>query len=94
MRAVFKQELMKNVNLDTKLELFSNYAENPQNVDVLWEVLIAMKVNKFLTASIATTLIYDDDVDILLGYNPDGTAIAGPRTQFKEVLQVGLTYSF
>jgi len=28
---------MKNVAFTTKLDLFSNYAENPQNIDVNWE---------------------------------------------------------
>lgn len=93
-RTVYKQNIMKNVDLETKLELFTNYVENPQNIDVNWEVLLAMKVNKFITASISTQLVYDDDVDILLGTDDNGDAIVGPRVQFKEVLQVGLTLSF
>ena len=95
LRALFKKDIMKNVNLQSKLELFSNYAENPTNIDVNWEVLISMKVNKFISATISTQLLYDDDIDIAVDNNNDGIIDAeGPRTQFKEVLGVGLSYKF
>ena len=95
LRAFFNKDIMKNVNLQTKLELFSNYAETPENIDVNWEVLIAMKVNKYISATISTQLLYDDDIDIAVDNNNDGLIDAiGPRTQFKEVLGVGLSYKF
>jgi hypothetical protein len=94
-RAFFKKDLMTNVNLQSKLELFSNYAESPENIDVNWEVLIAMEVNKYISATISTQLIYDDDIDIAVDNNNDGNLDAlGPRAQFKEVLGVGLSYKF
>ena len=49
-----------------------------------------MKVNKYLSASINTTLKYDDDVKIT---HEDGT-IGGPKVQFKEMIGVGLAYNF
>ena len=86
---------MKNVNLQTKLELFTNYTEEPTHVDVNWEVLIAMKVNKFISATISTQLLYDHDIDIAVDTDGDGVIdAAGPRTQFKEVLGIGLSYKF
>ena len=55
-----------------------------------WEVLIAMKVNKFLSVNINTNLIYDFDVK---SKNADGTE--GPaKVQFKELLGIGLSYNF
>jgi Protein of unknown function (DUF3078) len=95
LRALLKKDIMKNVNLQTKLELFSNYSNEPGNIDVNWEVLIAMKVNKFISATISTQLIYDHDIDIALDKNNDGVIDAvGQRVQFKEVLGVGLSYKF
>jgi len=86
---------MENVNFQTKLELFSNYSEEPDHIDVNWEVLIAMKVNKYISATISTQLLYDHDVDIAVDSNDDGIIDgAGPRTQFKEVIGVGLSYKF
>ncbi len=95
LRALFKKDIMKNVNLQSKLELFTNYSEEPTHIDVNWEVLIAMKVNKFISATISTQLLYDHDIDIAVDNNNDGIIDAvGPRTQFKEVLGIGLSYKF
>ena len=66
------QDILENVNFQTKLELFSNYAEDPQNVDVNWEILFGMKVNKYITASLSTQLIYDDNTIIKVDNNDDG----------------------
>jgi hypothetical protein len=84
-RVVFQKDIMKNVNLLTKFDAFSNYVKKPQNIDINWEVLISMKVNKYISATLATNLIYDDDII----YNNKG-----PRTQFKEILGVGFSYKF
>jgi len=94
LRAQFNKEIFKNVTLYTTLDLFSNYLENPQNIDVNWEVLISMKINEWLAASINTTLIYDADV---VFERTDENGISeryGPRTQFKEVFNLGLTFNF
>ncbi len=94
-KAIYNKDILENVNLQTKLELFSNYLEEPQNVDVNWEVLIAMKVNQYITATLSTQLIYDDNTIIAVDNNDDGIIDEnGPRTQFKEVLGVGLSYKF
>lgn len=95
LRAILSANVMKNIKLQTKLELFSNYAEDPDHVDVNAELLLAMKVNDYISATISTQLIYDHDIDIAVDENNDGTIDAtGPRTQFKEVLGIGFTYKF
>ena len=91
----FKKEIAKNVELDTKLNLFSNYLEEPGNIDVNWDLMINMKVNEWLSASLICNLIYDHDIDIAVDSDNDGIPEAvGPRTQFKEVLGVGLNMKF
>lgn len=89
LRLAYKQTFKENITITSKLALFSNYANNPQNIDVNWETLIEMKVNKYISCSIATHLLYDDDVDIT-----DAEGNVGPRTQFKEVIGVGFSYKF
>lgn len=86
----FKQEIWENVNLNTKLELFSNYFEEPQNIDVNWDVLISMKINEYLSANLNTQIIYDDDINFV---DDEGNK-HGPRIQFKEVFGVGFSYNF
>ena len=99
----FQKDILTNVNLMTRLDLFSNYVENPMNLDINWEVLVTMKINKFMVASINTQLIYDDNIDVVQyesvnGYLVpkvvNGDEVAGPRTQFKEVISIGLAYKF
>jgi hypothetical protein len=92
-KMVFKYDVMENVSLQTKFDLFSNYIENPENIDVTWDVLVAMKVNDYLTATITTNLIYDDDIDITIE-NDDGTESLRPAVQFKEMFALGLSYKF
>lgn len=82
-------DIMKNVKLYSRFELFSNYLEDPQNVDVKWDLQINMIVNKWLSANVSTNLVYDNDVKIA---KKDGTS--GPKVQFKEVLGVGLQFHF
>ncbi|HKJ43150.1 MAG TPA: DUF3078 domain-containing protein [Sunxiuqinia sp.] len=85
-----KTDVMKNVSLETKLDLFSNYLHKPKNVDVHWDVLINMKVNDYLSANLNTNLIYDDDVKI-----PDKNGgHAAPKIQFKELFGVGFNVKF
>jgi hypothetical protein len=95
LRLMYKKELMPNVSFMTKLDLFSNYLNNPGNIDVNWETLLTLKVNKFISASFATQLVYDDDVLIGVDTDRNGSIdTKGPRTQFKQVLNVGLSYKF
>ncbi|HSL86188.1 MAG TPA: hypothetical protein VK861_04585, partial [Bacteroidales bacterium] len=86
----FKNELLQNVSFTTKIDLFSNYLNNPQNIDVSWETLIALKVNKYISVNLNTHLIYDDDIKILV----EGSETPGPRIQFKEIFGVGFSYNF
>ena len=55
---------MENIDIKTKLELFSNYLENPENIDVNAEVLWNFKINSWFSASLQWNLIYDDDIRI------------------------------
>ncbi len=83
--ANYKKEIFKNVTYKGRLDLYSNYLSNPQNIDVFWTNLFGLKVNKWLTVTYSFDLIYDDDVKI---FGPDKNA---PRTQTKTLLSVGFT---
>jgi hypothetical protein len=83
------KELVKNVTLTTTLGLFSRYADL-EVVDVNWDMAIWFKINEFLSANISTQLMYNQDIEFT---NPDGT-IYGSAVQFKEVLGIGIAYSF
>ncbi|MCB0762696.1 MAG: DUF3078 domain-containing protein [Flavobacteriales bacterium] len=93
-KMMYRTDLVKNVSLQTKLDLFSNYLHNPQNIDVNWETLISMKINEFLSTTITTTVLYDDDIKIARNDDERANGTGGPATQFKEVLAVGFSYKF
>ncbi len=92
----FQKDIMKNVNFKTKVDLFSNYLHNPQNIDVNWESILTFKVNKYISASITASLVYDDDIDVGIHTDPVTGSFDqfGPRTQFKEVLGIGFAHKF
>ena len=73
----------------TRLNLFSNFLDNPQNVDVDWTMRLDLKINKWLSANVNLHAIYDDDIKIP---QPDGTL--GRRLQLQEVAGVGLLVKF
>ncbi len=91
MKFEYQKEAWKNVTIYSKLYLFSNYLNNPQNIDVNFNILISMKVNKYLTVNITNELIYDDDIKILVDKE---TGHKGPRLQVKETMGIGLSFNF
>lgn len=86
-KMVYKTILMENIAMESRLTLFSDYLNDPQNIDVNFETQLIFKVNKYISANISANLVYDDNVTIT---DKDGKS--GPRTQFKEVLGLGLSY--
>ena len=85
----YSEEVLKNINLKTKLDLFSAYNNNPENIDVDWEMVLNMEINKYISANLQTRLLYDHDTKI---EQDDGTM--APMVQFKEVFGAGISYSF
>ncbi|HEV8273376.1 MAG TPA: DUF3078 domain-containing protein, partial [Chitinophagaceae bacterium] len=61
----------------SRIDLFSNYKTNPENIDVLMNNLLTMRFTKIFATNFSLDLIYDDDVK--------------KRLQIKEVLGIGLT---
>lgn len=103
----FNKDILQNVNWTSRLDLYSNYLHNPQNIDIYWSSLVTFRVNKFMTASLDTELIYDDDVKfITYAKNSDGSIKTdpdtgeqmilrrGPRLQFKELIGIGVAWQF
>jgi hypothetical protein len=69
-----------------RLDLFSNYLHDPQDVDINLTNLIAVKVTGILTMTLAFNLIYDNDVSTI---KSDGT-VGGAKPQLQELLGIGL----
>lgn len=84
--AKFQYPIAKNIDFSTKLELFSNYLNHPERIDVDWQNMLVLKVNDWLNCNLATHLIYDYDIPF---YDEAGARIEGSKVQFKEVLAIG-----
>lgn len=78
--AYAKLDLMENVSMENLLALYSNYLEDPQNVDVDYTMNLLFKVNKYISANATFQAIYDDN--------------AAQGFQIREAIGVGVTYGF
>lgn len=90
--ATYKVDLMENIRYETTLGLFSNYLENPENIDVNWSNIIKMTVNKYINVNFQLDMIYDDNV-MVKNVMRNGVETGVTGLQLKEVLGVGLTYN-
>ncbi|MDG1147303.1 MAG: DUF3078 domain-containing protein [Crocinitomicaceae bacterium] len=87
-KMMYNKEIVKNIKMRSKLELFSNYLNNPENIDVAAEIILNFKVNSWFSASLNLNLLYDDDIDVR-----DVNGGVGPRLQLKSVLGLGVSYT-
>ncbi|WP_299435790.1 DUF3078 domain-containing protein [uncultured Aquimarina sp.] len=78
--AYAKFEIMKNVSMENILNLYSNYLEDPQNVDIDYTANVVMTINKYLSANVTFQAIYDDN--------------AVGAFQIREVFGIGVNYGF
>lgn len=78
--AYYKFKLMENVVVENILNLYSNYSESPENIDIDNTINVTMKVNKYLTTNFALQTIYDDN--------------AFPGLQIRQVIGLGVNYGF
>ena len=78
--AYYKFDLMKNISMENILNLYSNYLEDPQNVDIDYTMNLVMNINKYISTTLAYQTIYDDN------------AYRGLQT--RQVIGLGVNYNF
>jgi len=98
---ISKMAPYRDLSIENRLRLFSSYLNNPQNVDVDWEVIMDQKINWFFTIRLNLHLVYDDDIrfpvlnsegePIIL---PDGSEYKVAKAQFKEFIGLSLQFKF
>jgi hypothetical protein len=76
----YKLNIMENVSMENILNLYSNYLDKPQNVDVDYQMNLVMKINKYISTNLAFQAIYDDN--------------AISAVQVREVFGLGFNYGF
>lgn len=80
LNAYAKFNIMKNVSIENILNLYSNYLEDPQNVDIDYTANFVMTINKYLSTNLTFQAIYDDN--------------AIGAFQIREVFGLGINYGF
>lgn len=89
----FEKEIFTNITIKNRLSLYTDYLHNFGNIDVDWQFHADLKVNQYVKANIGWNLIYDEDIDVIKEEN--GIKInEGPKVQLKQVLGIGLEYTF
>lgn len=78
--AYYKITVMENFNVENILNLYSNYVEDPQNIDIDYQLNAVLKVNKYISTNLTFQAVYDDN------------AFTGFQT--RHTLGVGLNYIF
>ncbi|NUY81545.1 DUF3078 domain-containing protein [Flavobacterium sp. MAH-1] len=88
-----KHELWKNITLEDRISLYTDYLNKFGNVDIDWQMQMDFVVNEYVKASIGTQLVYDDDIKAK--EERDGEQVTvGPKIQLKQILGIGLVYNF
>ena len=88
-----KRQVFKNIMLDHRITLYTDYLNNFGNIDVNWQLQLDMTVNEYVKANIGTNIIYDDDIKAIEERNGESVTV-GPKMQLKQMLGVGLSYTF
>jgi len=78
--AYYTKEIMKNMLMENKLNLFQNYLEDPLNIDVDYTLSLEFTINQFFSTNILLQILYDDN--------------AIPEIQLKEVFGVSFNVNF
>ena len=84
----YLKEISRNITYKGRLDLFSNYLHNPQNVDLYMSNILNIKLSGVLSATWGVDFIYDDDVKLF------GPTNSSPALQIKSIVGLGLLVKF
>ncbi len=82
--------LNERIAFTSALLLYSNYLNNPQNIDIDWTNELAFEIIKGLQAALTLNLFYDDDVLVqITDYDaPNGVSGLGKRVSLTQQLLI------
>ena len=82
----YKFNLATNVNVENILNLYSNYLDSPQNIDVDYTLNVTMKINKYLSTNFILQTLFDD--------NANAAGLDYAKVQTRQVIGLGVNYGF
>jgi len=78
--AYLKYKIIDDLTMENIIQLYSDYLENPQNVDINYQTNFLYAFNKFLSLNLTLHIIIDDN--------------AVNTFQFRQLFGIGLNYMF
>ncbi len=78
--AIITFSISEKISLENMLNLYSNYIEDPTNIDIDYTLNLNLQVNRYISGSFVFQSIYDDN--------------ATGAFQIRQVLGIGLDYQF
>ena len=85
----------KKVTYSSQLELFTNYFEKPQNIDIVWDFQFRIALTKYVSAGVRINMIYYDNQKTFIKNKQTGELEPhGAKLQVKEYFEIGLFYAF
>lgn len=95
--AKVRYELMKNIILDSKVQLYDAYMDeninNRWNVDVDLETTVNFVINSVFSTTFNSRFLYDNNIMVPLYHKVEGNKVQfgqGPRLQIKEAFGIGM----
>ena len=88
-----KKKIAPNITLENRVNLYSDYINKFGNIDVDYELALDLIVNQYVKTNIGVHLVYDDDIKAKEEVNGKQVTV-GPKLQLKQMLGVGMTYTF
>jgi hypothetical protein len=82
----YKFNLATNVSVENIMNLYTNYLDSPQNVDVDYTLNISMKINKYMSTNFILQTIFDD--------NANAPGLDYAKVQTRQIIGLGLNYGF
>lgn len=77
--AVYKIKLMENIEMTNTGSIFSNYLDKPDHMVLSYNMLLNMKINRFVSSIVTLDLLYDHNQI--------------QKTQLKQTLGIGFAYN-
>jgi hypothetical protein len=78
----------RSVTYKGRADVFTNYKNHPENIDLYMTNAFSFKINKYLSATYNLDLIYDDDVKLF------GDEKNSPALQIKSLIGIGFLMRF
>lgn len=78
--AFIKYNLAKDVTMENIVQIYSDYLNNPQNIDINYQTNLFVRINKLMSLNLTLHVIIDDN--------------ARNTFQFRQVFGLGFNYTF